>query len=94
MIKQITKSNFMDEFRAFDRQEQFSYDALSALYDYYEDIDENMELDVIAICCEWTEYESIDEVKENYNDIETIEDLQNKTTVLELENGKILLQNY
>lgn len=34
----------------------FSWEACEALLDYYDKIDENMEFDPIAICCEWGEY--------------------------------------
>ena len=62
MKESITKCQFMDRFRDYDRQDQFSYDGLSALYDWLEDISENCgteyELDVIALCCEFSEYGS------------------------------------
>jgi len=48
-------SQFRDAFRQADRQDQFSYEALNMLYEYFEDVDPDMELDVIAICCEYTE---------------------------------------
>lgn len=47
-----------DQFRfAFEqvRPNQFSYEALGMLFDYLEECDEDMELDVIAICCDFTE---------------------------------------
>ena len=48
-------SQFRDAFRQVDRDGQFSYEALNMLYEYFEDIDPDMELDVIAICCEYAE---------------------------------------
>jgi hypothetical protein len=56
---QITKYSFIDAFKQSSRKEQFSYDALGAIYDYLEDYSqdsgENVELDIVAICCEWSE---------------------------------------
>jgi hypothetical protein len=50
---------YLDEFRqAFHnmgRGEQFSYEALELIYDYLEESDPDMELDVIAICCDFSE---------------------------------------
>ena len=44
------------------RKDQFSYDALEAIFDYIEEYEESTgeetEFDPIAICCEWAEYES------------------------------------
>lgn len=61
----VTNSIFHDAFVRYDRATQFSYDALDALFDYYDqEAGEDAELDVIAICCDWnevTEYGLIDE---------------------------------
>jgi hypothetical protein len=48
-------SQFRDEFAACGRKDQFSYEALGLLFDYLEDIDPNMELDVVSICCDYYE---------------------------------------
>lgn len=48
-------SQFRDAFHRANRQNQFSYDALGMLFDYFEECDPDMELDVIAICCEYCE---------------------------------------
>ena len=44
-----------DEFGKYDR-DYYSLDGYDALLNFYDEIDENMELDVIAICGECTEY--------------------------------------
>ena len=62
-----------DQFRfAFDqvRPNQFSYEAQGMLFDYLEEIDEDMELDVIAICCDFTEGD-FQEVANELDDDET-----------------------
>lgn len=58
-------SQFRDEFRQAGRQDQFSYEALNMLYEYFEDIDPDMELDVVAICCDYRE-ESYEGIAKNY----------------------------
>ena len=56
---QVTKHSFIDAFKQSSRKDQFSYDALEAIYEYLEDYSndtgENVELDIVAICCEWSE---------------------------------------
>ena len=50
---------YRDDFhRAFQelRPGKFSPATLDVLFDYYDELDANYELDVTAICCEWTEY--------------------------------------
>lgn len=55
MIQTLDLEDFRQAFRNMDRGEQFSYDALELIYDYLEECDPDMELDVIAICCDFTE---------------------------------------
>lgn len=58
-------SQFRDEFRQCGRADQFSYEALGLLFDYFEEIDPDYDLDVIAICCEYSE-ESDEQLIESY----------------------------
>jgi len=59
MKQAVTFSDFTNAFRAHGREDQFSYDALRVLFDWFErlddDCDTETELDVIAICCEFSE---------------------------------------
>ena len=48
-------SDFCEAFRRFDRQQNFSREGLELLFDYCEELDPDMELDVIALCCDYTE---------------------------------------
>ena len=69
MIQTINRHQFH---RAFEelRPEHFSYEALDLLFDYFEELEEEtgkqMELDVIAICCDFSEY-SVKNIIENNN---------------------------
>lgn len=74
MKQTITKSMFRNEFIRMNRVENFSYKGLGALYDYLEEMDENYDLEVIALCCEYCE-ETIKEALENHNlkDLEELE---------------------
>ena len=58
-------SQFRDEFRQCGRADQFSYEALGLLFDYFEEIDPDYDLDVIAICCEYSE-DSVEQIAESY----------------------------
>jgi hypothetical protein len=48
-------SQFRDAFRAMGRADNFSYEGMELLFDHLEEIDPDMELDVIAICCDYSE---------------------------------------
>lgn len=59
-------SQFRDQFHKAGRGEQFSYEGLGLLFDYLDDMGEDVELDVIGICCEFAEM-TLDEVIDNYD---------------------------
>lgn len=64
--------NEYDFIKAFEecRPDNFSRDGLIALYAYLEeyedDTGEEIELDVIALCCDFTEYDSLEEFQADY----------------------------
>jgi len=55
MHQTINAHGFRDAFKSMGRADQFSYDALGMLFDYFDDVDPDHELDVIAICCAFSE---------------------------------------
>ena len=97
MKQTVDLNDFRNAFRNYGREENFTYEGLETLYDYLmsyeEDCGEEQELDVIAICCEFAEYDSIEEVLEEYSK-EDIEELRDYTTVLEMDNGGIIIQQF
>jgi hypothetical protein len=48
-------SQFRDEFNRAGRGNQFSHEALGLLFDHIQEADPQHELDVIALCCDYTE---------------------------------------
>jgi len=69
MIQTIGFSQFFDAFSE-DRSNTFTYRGKRALFDYLEEYEEGtggqIELDIIALCCEYTEYESALEAMREY----------------------------
>lgn len=97
MFQHISEYDFI---RAFEqvRPDNFSRAGLSALYEYFEQLEEDIgnpiELDVIAICCEYSEYESLEEFQEDYgDDYQSIDEIEQATTVIPVDDdGFIILQ--
>ena len=88
MKQTINVSQFRDSFRG-DRQNQFSYEALGAIFDYLEEGNPDSELDPIAVCCEFQEFVDMDDFRNQYGDeYKTIKDVEDRTTVLKLDNGE------
>ncbi len=89
MIEHVGFCRFCDAFREADRNENFSYEGKRALFDYLEqleeEIEEPIELDVIAWCCEYRE-EPLADVLKNY-DLEDLEELEDATMVVGFDSG-------
>jgi hypothetical protein len=69
MKQTLTLYDFEHAFEDMGRKDQFSYDGLRVLFDFFEQFDADCgtdtEIDVIAICCEFSEA-TAEEVAENY----------------------------
>jgi len=102
LVKQVTFSDFLKEFEEFGRENHFSYEGKKALYDYLnelsDDIGEPIELDIIGICCDFTEYASLEEFIDAYgysiNKIDSIDDIQYYTTVIQIDDESFIIQNF
>ena len=87
MKKTINEDQFVQAFKDYGRENQFSREALKALFEYIEEYEdstgEEIELDVIGLCCEFTEYEDLEEFQSAYSDeYQTIEDIEYRTIVI------------
>ena len=104
MKTNVNLNDFADRFLQSDNyKNNFTYNWLKALYDYLEQYEEatgsEIEFDMIALCCEYTEYENLAELQGNYSDIESFNDLENNTSVIYIwkyqdENSPFIIQNY
>ena len=69
----LNKTQFVSSFLDV-RPNDFSREALEALYDWYEEMDGGeTEFDPIAITCDWTEYEIAEDCAMNYFEFEGME---------------------
>ena len=98
MKQTIDLYDFHNAFRVMGRTQQFTYEGLAAIFDmlteYEEGTGEEIELDVVGICCEFTEYDSLEELQESYPDIRSLDDLADKTTFVIAENDHLIVQDY
>jgi hypothetical protein len=97
LYDQVNFCTFRDGFEKAGRKDQFSYEALSALFDYLEalsdDIGENIEFDPIGICCEWCE--AAPEEINNYFSIKDIpEDEEEEQEEQDEEELKEMVEDY
>ena len=99
MIRTINEYDFIDAFEKMGRTDNFSNSGLIALYEYLtmlgDDLGQPIELDVIALCCEYDEYDNLEEFQADYGeDYETIEDIQNATTVIMIDDDSFIIQQF
>jgi len=101
MKNTVTSYSFVEAFRAAGRESQFTRAALFALFDYLEqwesDCDSELELDPIAICCDFSEHETgiaaAKEYGEEFSDEdEALEWLRDQTIVIGFDGGIIIQQ--
>jgi len=91
--------DFRSAFQQCNREDQFSYDGLTALFNFFQSCEDGMdteiELDVIGICCEYTEYKNLRELQDVYSDIKSIEDLEDHTSLIPIDSSEsFIIQNY
>jgi hypothetical protein len=80
MKRTVTEYEFVKAFDDYGRETNFTRLGRFALYEYLTDLEEDcgieLELDVIGICCDFTEYESLDDCNEQtgyaYRDMDEV----------------------
>lgn len=86
IIETVDESLFIRAFEDYKRvvteenkNGNFTYEGLRHLYAYLDDLSESMneplELDVITLCCDYAQYEDLNEYLSNYYNPEKIKDL-------------------
>ena len=98
MKETVTAYRFLDVFLGSNTyQNHFSHDGLIALFEYLEELEWEMdgmelELDVVAFCCDYTEYDSLEDFNADYtgkpgNDClkyKTLDEIREETVVIEI----------
>lgn len=69
IVQTIDKHDFVEAFNRYNRMGNFSREGMEVLFDYMEalsdDLGEPIELDVISLCCEYSE-DSVEDIIDNY----------------------------
>ena len=102
MIIKVNFTDFCDAFHKMGRADQFSFDGKRAIFDYLESMEsesEQMELDVIALCCDFTEFDTALQAALDYGfdgeseEKDALEWLNDRTTVIRFDGG-VIIQNF
>lgn len=100
MKQTVNENMFIEEFQTI-RPNQFSYAGLRALFAHLEELEtmgEEMELDVIALCCDYSECPNALTAAEDMgwecdSEEEALDRLQSETTVIDFDGG-IIIENF
>lgn len=100
MIQIITQGRFINAFDQSSRGRSWSLRGLEALYDFLEDVDPNYELDVVALDCQYSDYNSMGDLQndyehlfdedEEYDDDDIVDVLNEHTTVIPYDGGVVI----
>jgi len=110
IVINVNSSIFVDQFQKANRMDNFSYDALLLLFNYLEDLaddlEEPLELDVIALCCDYSENDYLSiaqdylidlaDAEEEDEQMEVVKEYLKEHTMLigETDNYSFLYQNF
>ena len=110
MKQTVDFQTFRDTFRAYDRADQFSREGLELLFDHLEEMERDngveTELDVVALCCDYTE-DTPENIAQDYRiDLDGVDDdddtaqavmdylCDNTTVVGQTSSGSIVYVNF
>lgn len=109
MYQTVSQWDFVRAFDNMGRGNNFSQDGRIALFDYLTELESDtgsdIELDVISICSDFSEYPNLDALKEEYShlledeefedDDEVLDFFRDETMVLpRLSDGGIIIQQF
>ena len=95
MYKEINENQFIDEFNRC-RPNQFSHQGLQALFNYFEENEPNKKLDIVEICSEWSEYETLEEFQRDNcgGDYPTFNEVEYDTEIIYVDNESFITRNF
>ena len=98
MIMTLTEHDFINLTNKFSQhKDNFSYEGKKALFEYlqeYEhDTGEQLEFDYIALCCDYSEYETEQDLLQEYQS-SSLENLRDNTEIIEFRKYNIKKMKY
>jgi hypothetical protein len=86
MKQNVSEHDFIDGFQDSQYKDNFSFKGLRALYDYLIDYEEDCgtetEFDIVAIACDFSEYENLKEFHHDCDTYETMKDVEDNNSVI------------
>lgn len=95
----INEQQFKKAFKNAKRDRQFTDQGFSALYEYLilleDKLGNEIELDVIGLCCDYAEYECIEDFRLDYGEgYIDMDDIEKVTTLIRIDEESFIVQNF
>lgn len=96
VIEKATFSDFLREFEIHNRSYCFSHKGKVALFDYLDELEEPVELDIVSICRNFTEFENLTEFNSYYGcELDSIDSINILfTTVIPIDNESFIIEDF
>ena len=86
---EVNEYEFRNSFKESQYKNNYSMEGLYTLYHYLndlsEEIGEDIEFDIVAIACDYNEYDSLEEALKQYDHINTYDELEQHTSILNID---------
>jgi hypothetical protein len=112
IIKEVSENEFISEFKGSQYKNNYTTKGLRALYSHLYDLSDDLvgdfHFDLVAIACDYDEYENIEEYLRNYNSNierkdyenyldykhEVLEEIEANTTLIKIDDNSFIVQLY
>lgn len=99
MKRTVNIHDFIKAFQDYGRSGHFTREGLQALFEFLEETEEatgvETALDVIGLCCEFTQYAGLSEFQGIYGlGYESIEDIQDATLFIPIDDESFIVQDF
>ena len=98
MIMTLTEHDFLNLTNVYSQhKDNFSYEGKKALFEYLQEYeqstDEQIEFDYIALCCEYSEYDTEQDLLQEYQS-SSLDNLRDNTEIIEFRKYNIKEMKY
>lgn len=99
MKQTVDLQDFREAFRDTPYENNFSYEGLEVLFNHLEELESDtgyeIELDIVAIACDFVEYADLEDFQGEYGEeYRSISDIERDTTVIMIDDRSFIIENF
>ena len=87
---------FIKEFSDFGLFYSFTYDGYAALFTYFKELDDDLEVDALFIACNFTQFDNLEDFRSSYGTEKypTMESIEQNTDVIMVDSESFIVHNF